>query len=93
MNTGVSPNEYIVTCPWCLDSIIIQEENCKIFRHAAKKTGGQFTTFVPHSVNSSNSYSPSSIRSSHKLIHIYVKKSATDSFVKVLFMVVVNRLR
>ena len=41
MNTGVSPNEYIVTCPWCLDSIIIQEENCKIFRHAAKKTGGQ----------------------------------------------------
>jgi hypothetical protein len=26
----------------------------------------QFTTFVPHSVNSSNSYSPSSIRNSHK---------------------------
>ena len=41
MNTGVSLNEYIVTCPWCLDSIIIQEENCKIFPHAAKKTGGQ----------------------------------------------------
>jgi hypothetical protein len=33
--------EYIVTCPWCLDQVIIQEENCKIFRHASKKTGEQ----------------------------------------------------
>ena len=36
----------------------------------------QFTTFVPHSVNSSNSYSPSSIRSSHKYpIHHHAKNT------------------
>lgn len=32
---------YIVLCPHCGDSIIIEQINCRIFRHAVYKTTGE----------------------------------------------------
>ena len=32
---------YIVLCPHCGDSILIEQINCRIFRHAVYKTTGE----------------------------------------------------
>ena len=39
--------EIVITCPHCNDQVLIQELNCRIFRHAIYKTN--LSQICPHS--------------------------------------------
>jgi len=43
----MNPSENIIQCPHCKEFIIIQELNCKIFRHGTYKSNGE--QIPPHS--------------------------------------------
>ena len=41
---------FVVTCPNCLEQVLIEEINCRIFRHAVSKETGE--QMPPHSPKS-----------------------------------------